>query len=322
MSSFRSAGERGAAEDAQPASAPIRVIFDTDIGTDVDDCIALAFLLGSPEIQIDGITCVYGHVSVRARMCRKLLELPGRADIPVYEGISAPLLGLQPIYWLGHEGTGLLEEGETFDEGPSRHAVDYLIDTVLSNPGQIHLLAVGPLTNIAAAMIREPLFAETLAHLTIMGGLIETKVDGGVAEHNIKCDPEAAHIVFTSRAPISLVPLDVTLRATIDQRGIDALRARKTPYHDAVADQIALYPPFTERGGKTFLHDPLAAATLVRPDLLVWKDVTIDVELTGTFTKAMTVAHPGTVERPATIRVALDLHREECEAFIVERIAN
>ena len=302
---------------------PIRVIFDTDLGTDVDDCIALAFLLGSPEIQIEGITCVYGDVSLRARMCRKLLDLRGRSDIPVYEGISAPLLGLQPIYWPGHEGIGLLEEGESFDEGPSQHAVDYLIETVLSNPGQIHLLAVGPLTNVATAMIREPRFAETLAHLTIMGGRIQTEVSAwGPSEHNIKCDPEAAHVVFASGAPISLVPLDVTLRATIDQRGIDALRARKTPYHDAVADQIALYPPFTERGGKTFLHDPLAAATLVRSDLLIWQDVSIDVELTGTFTKAMTVAHPATAERPATVRVALDLHREECETFIVERIAN
>ncbi|MGI8485908.1 MAG: nucleoside hydrolase [Thermomicrobiales bacterium] len=302
---------------------PIRVIFDTDIGTDVDDCIALAFLLGSPEIQIEGITCVYGDVSVRARMCRKLLNLRGRGDIPVYEGISSPLLGLQPIYWPGHEGLGLLEEGETFDQGSSQHAVDYLVEAVLSNPGQIHLLAVGPLTNIATAMIREPRFAETLSHLTIMGGLIQTGVsDWGPTEHNIKCDPEAAHIVFSSGAPISLVPLDVTLRATIDQRGIDVLRARKTPYHDAVADQIALYPPFIERGGRAFLHDPLAAATLVRPDILIWQDVSIDVELTGTFTKAMTVAHPATAERPATVRVALDLHREQCETFIVERIAN
>ncbi|MGI8483252.1 MAG: nucleoside hydrolase [Thermomicrobiales bacterium] len=89
-----------------------------------------------------------------------------------------------------------------------------------------------------------------------------------------------------------------------------------------MADQIARYPPFTERGGKTFLHDPLAAATLVRPDLLIWRDVTIDVELTGTFTKAMTVARPPTADRQTTVRVALDLHREECEAFINERIAN
>ncbi len=304
-------------------SSPTRVILDTDIGTDVDDCIALAFLLGSLEIQIAGITCVYGDVSVRARICRKLLDLRGRSDIPVYEGIRVPLLGLQPIYWPGHEGIRLLEEGESFDEGPSQHAVDYLIETVLSNPGQIHVLAIGPLTNIATAMIREPRVAEALAHLTIMGGRIGPEIDAfGPAEHNIRCDPEAAHVVFSSGAAISLVPLDVTLRATIDQRGIDALRSRNTPFHEAVADQIARYPPFTERGGKTFLHDPLAAASLVRPDLLSWKEVAIDVELTGTFTKAMTVARPPAKDHPATIRVALDLQREACESFIIERIAN
>jgi purine nucleosidase len=304
-------------------SPPIRVILDTDIGTDVDDCIALAFLLGSPEIRIEGITCVYADVALRARICRKLLSLRGRTDIPVHEGISAPLLGLQPIYWPGHEGVGLLEDGDTLDDGPTQHAVDFLIEHVMSNPGQIHLLAIGPLTNVAAAMIREPRFAESLAHLTIMGGRIRTEASSrGPAEHNMTCDPEAAHVVFSSNAPISLVPLDVTLRATIDQRGIDALRSRQTPYHDAVADQIALYPPFTERGGNTFLHDPLAAAALLRPEILVWQDVAIDVELTGTFTKAMTVARPSTAARPATVRVALDLHRAECEAFINERIAN
>ena len=302
--------------------APIRVILDTDIGTDVDDCIALAFLLGSPEIQLEGITCVYGDVHLRARMCRKLLALRGKPDVPVHEGIGTPLLGLQPVYWPGHEGVGLLDDDDDEGSGPDQHAAAFLIERVMRNPGAIHLLAVGPLTNVAAAMIQEPRFAGSLAHLTIMGGRIRSGIDaGGPAEHNIRCDPEAAHVVFSSGAPISLVPLDVTLRATIDQRGIDALRERKTPYHEAVADQIALYPPFRERGGYTFLHDPLAAATLVRPELLDWHEAAIEVELTGTHTKAMTVARPFAADQPATTRVALDLRREESEAFIVERIA-
>ncbi|MGN6483651.1 MAG: nucleoside hydrolase, partial [Thermomicrobiales bacterium] len=101
---------------------PVRVVLDTDIGTDVDDCLALAFLLGSPEIQLDAITTVYADVALRARMTRKLLSLRGgdAARIPVYEGISAPLLGLEPIYWPGHEGVGLLDADEDarFAAGP------------------------------------------------------------------------------------------------------------------------------------------------------------------------------------------------------------
>ncbi|MGN6030923.1 MAG: nucleoside hydrolase [Thermomicrobiales bacterium] len=306
---------------------PVRVVLDTDIGTDVDDCLALAFLLGSPEIQLDAITTVYADVALRARMTRKLLSLRGgdAARIPVYEGISAPLLGLEPIYWPGHEGVGLLDADEDarFAAGPDQHAVDFLVDHVLAHPGEIHLLAIGPLTNVAAAITREPRFAASLKHLTIMGGwfAVTPTSSRGPAEHNIICDPEAAHIVLSSEAPMSLVPLDVTLRALIDQSGVEALRAKGTPYHDAVAQQLADYPGFVARGGNTFLHDPLAAATLVRPEILHWTDLAVRVELNGTFTTAMTVGFPPSDDRPATARVALDLDRAASEAFIAERIA-
>lgn len=307
-----------------------RVILDTDIGTDVDDCLALAFLLGSPEIRLDAITTVYGDVALRARMARKLLALRGgrgdAAGIPVYEGVSAPLLGLQPVYWPGHEGVGLLEPGDDarYSAGPDVHAVDFLVEHVLAHPGEIHLLAIGPLTNVAAAITREPRFAASLGHLTIMGGwfAVTPTSPRGPAEHNIICDPEAAHIVFSSGAPISLVPLDVTLRATIDRSGVERLRARRTQYHDAVAQQLADYPGFIERGGFTYLHDPLAAATIVRPEILHWTDLAVAVELTGTHTKAMTVGYPPSANRPATVRVALDLDRAASESLIAERITD
>ena len=203
------------------------------------------------------------------------------------------------------------------------HAVDFLIEHVLSNPGEITLLAVGPLTNVATAIIREPRFAASLKSLTIMGGKIDTsKGSWGPGEHNIKCDPEAAHVVFASGAPIDLVPLDVTLRALVRQDGVDALRARGTPYHDALAEQIALYPGFVERGGSTFLHDPLAAMALVRPDLLAWSPYNLQVELQGSLTRAMTVARTPDKEHPVTARVAMDLDIAACEALIAERIAN
>ena len=303
--------------------APIRVIFDTDIGTDVDDIVALAFLLGSPEIQIDGVTTVYADVDLRAQMVLKLLQLRGRDDIPVHTGISKPLLGLQPIYWPGHEGVGLLNDDDQLAAPSQIHAVDYLIDHVMSNPGEITLLAVGPLTNVATAIIREPGFATSLKRLMIMGGKIDSsKNTWGPAEHNIKCDPEAAHVVFASGAPIELVPLDVTLRALVRQDGIDALRKKGTPYHDALAEQIALYPGFVARGGSTFLHDPLAAMALVKPDLLGWTPYNIQVELTGTLTKAMTVARTPDDQHPTTARVAMDLDQAACEAFIAQRIAS
>ena len=175
-----------------------RLILDTDIGTDVDDCLALAVILGSPELQLEGVTCVYGDVQLRARMVLELLRLAGRDDVPVMLGVELPLLRRRPVFWPGHEGKGLLETAEATVAPAPEHAVDYLVRTIMENPGEIHLLAVGPLTNVALAMQREPRLAERLGHLTIMGGAGRGPGQYGLpsAEHNVKCDPEAAHVVL------------------------------------------------------------------------------------------------------------------------------
>jgi purine nucleosidase len=298
-------------------------MFDTDIGTDVDDILALGVLLGSPEVTLEGVTTVYGDVDLRARMVRKLLQLRGVSDVPVYTGVCNPILGLDPIYWPGHEGVGLLSESDQYEPLSNGHAVDYLVETIIGNPGEITLLAVGPLTNVAAALIREPRIATSLKRLVIMGGRIGINQTGwGVGEHNIKCDPEAAHIVFASGTPVELVPLDVTLRALIRQDGVDALKARGTGYHAALADQVARYPGFVARGGSTFLHDPLAALAVVEPDVLTWTPVHIQVELDGRSTRAMTVASIPKDGHPATVQVALDLDSHVCETKIAERLAS
>jgi len=304
-------------------SAKQQVIFDTDIGTDVDDILALGFLLGSPgEIDLIGVTTVYGDVALRAQMVRKLLQLRGRNDVAVHTGIRDPLMKLDPVYWPGHEGVGLIESTDVLAPPDSVDAVGYLIETVLANPGQITVLAVGPLTNIATAILREPLFAGSIRQLMIMGGKVDmSNSSWGPAEHNIKCDPEAANVVFQSGAPIDLVPLDVTLRAMIRQAGVDALLAAGDPYHVALGNQVALYPGFVDRGGTTFLHDPLAAMALVRPDLLGWQPYHLQVELAGRHTRAMTVVRTPTEAHPTTARIAMTLDIEGCEALIAHRLA-
>jgi purine nucleosidase len=301
---------------------PVRVLLDTDIGTDVDDALALAVILGSPELQLDGVTCVYGDVQLRARMVLKLLRLRGRDDVPVFAGVEPPLLGRRPVYWAGHEGEGLLEPADAALRPRDEHAVDFLVRHVMAHPGEIHLLAIGPLTNVALAFRREPRLPSSLRHLTVMGGVARGLDDLGLpyAEHNIKCDPEAAQVVLSAGAPTTLVPLDVTTKVLVRERDLARVRAGGTPFHEAIADQVALYPRF-KRTGATQLHDPLAAATLVRSDLLGMVDLRVEVETEGQHAAGMTLMRRPTAEAAATARVALTVDAPSAEEFVVGRLA-
>jgi purine nucleosidase len=302
---------------------PTRVILDTDIGTDVDDCLALALLLASPELALEGVTTVYGDVQLRARMVLKLLKLAGRADVPVLAGAGQTLLGLREIYWAGHEGEGLVQpEDEALRPG-DEHGVDYLVRTVMENPGEIHLLAIGPLTNVALALRREPRLFEHLAGLTIMGGASRSPLfpSWRYAEHNILCDPEAALIVLQDPTPKTLVPLDVTTRVSIRREDVARVRAVGTPFHEAVAGQVERYPRFAGHGS-TFLHDPLAAALLVRSSLCQTTPLRVDVETQGRHAVGVTFMRLPTDGAPATAQVALEVDVAGAEAFIVERLAS
>jgi purine nucleosidase len=299
-----------------------RVILDTDIGTDVDDILALALVLCAPELELAGVTVVYGDVLLRARMVRKVLNLRGREDVPVLIGVSKPLLGLQPLYWAGHEGKGLLEPEDEALAPDREHAVDFIVRTVMENPGQIHLITIGPMTNAALAFLREPALAENLLHLTIMGGVVRGPegLHLPYCEHNVRCDPEAAHAVLSSGAPMTLVPLDVTTQVKVYAEGADRIRAGGTPFHRAVAGQLDAYPYFYPRG-YTYLHDPLAVATLIEPGLVTTRPLHVDVELAGRHLAGATLMRTPTEEAPATAQVALAVDVPRFEAFFVERLA-
>jgi inosine-uridine nucleoside N-ribohydrolase len=301
---------------------PTRVILDTDIGTDVDDCLALALLLASPELKLEGVTCVYGDVDLRVHMAEKLLALRGLKDVPVRAGARKPLLGLREVYWEGHEGQGLLTEADHQKAISPEFAPDFLVRSIMENPGQIHLIAIGPLTNVALAFLKEPSLAKNLSHLTVMGGVLRGMHDLSLpyAEHNIKCDPEAAHIVFSSGAPISLIPLDTTVQVRVTSEGLERIRAAGTPFHEAIAGQVERYPRFQAQGW-TNLHDPLAAASVIRPNLVEFTPLHLDVELVGTFTAGATLMQTSIGKAKANVRVALRVNVAEFEEFFVGRTA-
>ena len=314
-----------AARFRSPATAPLKIILDTDIGTDVDDCLALALLLASPEVELVGVTTVYGDTALRGRMALKLLALRGVTGVPVVAGAKMPLLGKRPVYWAGHEGQGLLGPGDEALAPLAAPAADFILDTVLARPGEIVLLAIGPLTNVALALLREPRLADHLAGLVVMGGVV-----GGVGalhlpwtEHNFRCDPEAAHIVVSSGAALTIVPLDVTTQVCIRQEDVAAIAAAGDPFHLALADQVRRYPRFAQRGGWTYLHDPLAAAVVLDPTLVALHPLRAAVETGGDHTAGkLLVATPSVPAegRSATARVALGVEASRAERFIVERL--
>jgi purine nucleosidase len=254
-------------------------------------------------------------------MVLKLLALRGMAGIPVAAGAQKPIMGHVPVYWAGHEGEGLLEPSDNVLQPVSEHAVDLIVRMVMANPGDITLIAVGPLTNVALALLREPRLAQELAGLMVMGGVV-----GGAGalhlpwvEHNFRCDPEAAAIVLASGVRLQIVPLDVTTKVCIRPEDVAHIRAAGDAYHAAVSRQVELYPNFSQRGW-TFMHDPLAVAGVIQPDLLRWEHVRAVIETGGRHTAGQLLASAADRDT-ATAEIALGVDAARAEQFITGRIA-
>lgn len=298
---------------------PTRVILDTDIGTDPDDALALALILQSPELKLEGITCVYCDAPLRAHIALKLLKLRG-TDIPVRVGSSATLMNANPGGLMGHEGDELLDDADKTVALHPEYAPDFIARAALENPGQIHLVCIAPLTNVALALLRSPHLP--LAGLTIMGGAIRgiSRLDLCYTENNIAADAEAAHIVFNSGIPITLLPLDVTTRVFIYRKDADRIRAVGTPYHEALARQVELFP-WVRDFGESHLHDPLAVTTLFQPDLVTLRPLHVDIETTGKLTRGATLAREPSEAFPANAQVALDVDGVRASEVILSRIA-
>jgi purine nucleosidase len=207
-----------------------RVIFDTDPG--VDDAMALFFLLRSPELTLDAVTTVYGNVDGEqtTRNAVILLDVAGRPDIPVAAGARRPLMRqprLSGVVVHGDNGLGGAELSAPSRDIVTQRAAELIVERVMAAPGEITIIAVGPLTNIALATCLEPKIVENVHELIIMGGAVT--VPGNVtplAEANIHNDAEAAAIVFSAGYRMALIGLDVTLKALISPAQVEVLRER------------------------------------------------------------------------------------------------
>ncbi len=274
-----------------------KIIIDTDPGQ--DDAVAILLALASPEIALLGITCVAGNVPLplTVRNARIVCELAGRPDIPVFAGCDRPVA--QPLVTAEHVhgNTGL--DGADLPEPmmpvQAAHAVDFIIDTLRREPpGTVTLCPIGPLTNIATALARAPDIAPRIARIVLMGGAyFEVGNITPAAEFNIFVDPEAAAAVFAAGVPLTVVPLDVTHKALTSAAWLGAMRSLGTPVGRAVAGWCNFFERFDkEKYGSQGapLHDPCTIAWLLAPHLFTGREINVEIELQGTFTRGMTVA--------------------------------
>jgi purine nucleosidase len=270
------------------AAARHSVILDCDPGQ--DDAVAILLALASPgEIEVLAVTAVAGNVplDLTERNARQLVELAGRPDVPVHAGCARPLARPLETAEYVHGETGL--NGVTLPE-PSRplapaHAVDAIVDLVMGRPeGAVTLCPIGPLTNVAMAMLKEPRLAPRLREIVLMGGAMGLGNVTPAAEFNIYVDPHAAAVVFGAGVPLTMLGLDVTHQALVTPERLARFAAIGTEVGRACHGMLDFFNRFDrdryEAPGAP-LHDPCVVAYLLRPDLFTGKACRVEIETEG-----------------------------------------
>jgi purine nucleosidase len=306
-----------------------RIIIDTDPGQ--DDAVAILLALASPdELDVVGITTVAGNVPLplTSLNARKICELAGCTDVPVYAGCERPMLRALHTAEYVHGPTGI--DGADLPEPtmPLRpeHAVDFLVETLLgSGDGEITLCPLGPLTNLAMALVKQPRIAGKIREIVLMGGGF---FEGGnatpAAEFNVYVDPHAAHVVFTSGVPITMMPLDVTHGALATPARVAAFGALGTPAGDAVAGMLDFFDRYDvekyEIEGAP-LHDPCVIAYLLQPELFSGRKCHVAIATDDGPTIGMTLVDWWDVTPdPPNAMVMRHVDADRFFALLVERI--
>ncbi|WP_342362842.1 nucleoside hydrolase [Terrarubrum flagellatum] len=309
---------------------PRKIIIDTDPGQ--DDAVAILLALASPEeLDVRAIVAVAGNVplSFTALNARKIVELAGRSDVPVYAGCDRPIVRALRTAEHVHGKTGL--NGPDLPEPKiqlqKQHGVDYLIDALRAAPsGEITLCLLGAATNLALAMRKAPDIAGRIAEIVWMGGAyFEVGNITPAAEFNIFIDPEAADIVLNSGVPITMMPLDVTHQCLSTAARIARFHALGNRVGAAVAEMLS----FSERFDRNKyqwdgapLHDPCVTAYLLRPDLFRGRRINVSVEMEGKLTAGMTVADWWRVtDRPANVMFMREVDADGFYDLLAERLA-
>lgn len=304
-----------------------RIILDTDLamgtpGSDVDDGFALALAVADPGLRLDLVTAVGGNTDVNTatRLSTELLGVLGRPDVPVVPGVAGPL------------DPALRRPGRGPAASPGPYAAAEIVERVMAAPGDLTIVAIGPLTNVALALLLEPRVATAVREIVVMGGVFleQTNVSAMPGEYNFWCDPDAAQVVLDSGAPLRLVGLDVTRRVRLTRA--DAARlAEGGEFGELAAEHTESWISFQRRvkpgeeieHDSCALHDPLAVAVVTRPDLVTWRDAHVAVETVGRVTRGVAVADLLMWDDPPTpnCRIATAVDADAFRALFLERLA-
>ncbi len=276
--------------------SPRRIMLDTDPG--IDDALAILLALASPEIELAGLSVVHGNCTLAEAVANGLavLELGGGQHIPLAVGCELPLLR-PPVTahdTHGHRGLGYAQLPPAQIQPVREHAVDFIIREALAAPGEVTLVAVGPLTNVALALRKEPRLASALREIVMMGAAL--RADGNVtprAEFNVFADPHAAQIVFNAGVPLVIMPWDITRLVRLHQSEVSRLAQPGRPIGRFIADATRFYIEFHRRYfgyDGCAINDPAALALVFLPDLATYADAHVSVETCSPLTLGMTVA--------------------------------
>jgi inosine-uridine nucleoside N-ribohydrolase len=277
------------------AQTPKRVIIDTDPGT--DDAMAIILALNSPELEVEALTVVPGNVDGRQGLenALKIVSLAGRCDVAVAGGAQHPLNQklITAQFWHGKNGLANVELPASKCKADPRFGPDLIIEMIRKYPHEITLIPVGPLTNIALAVSKDPGIASLVKDIVIMGGSITGGNVNGAAEANIYGDPEAAQIVFNAGWMVTMVGSDVGERTLITRKYLAELQSSHGPQSNFIAKIADFYLTRSEKSGYNgaAMYDPLAVGIALDPTLGTLKEMHVDVETRGEFTRGETVAN-------------------------------
>jgi len=295
-----------AAAQGRPVGEAKKIIIDTDPGT--DDAIALLLAFHSPEVKVEAVTIVAGNVTADMGLdnALKIASLVGRCDVPIAKGATRPLI--EPLatglFWNGPGGVGGAQLPAPSCRANASFGPDLIIETIHKYPHQITLVPIGPLTNIALAIGKDPTIVPLVKEVILMGGGITGGNVNAVAEYNVHSDPEAAAMVFNAGWPLTMVGLDVTEITLVTDEDVAKLEQHRGPETDFAAT-VLRYQIGTYKGTGIFhggaIHDALAVGGAIDSTFLTTQDMRVDIETEGKFTRGMTVANRKNVIEKETV---------------------